>query len=510
MDKRFVMRLFPLQLARRIAQGPQLAVTQLHRFLPWLLEADDRYRATSRLFIRLLALIYFAAFLAIAFDIRGLVGTEGILPAGEHLAYLKSGAGDVAWLRFPTLFWIDHSDASLVAAAYVGCALSLLLLFGWRPLLSSIVLFVLYLSLFRVGQTFFNFQWEYLLLESGFLAILLVALGPSRLLVFLFHWLLFRLRFLSGLSKLLSGDPSWQSLTTLNYYFETQPLPHMGSWYAHQLPDWLLKTGTGFTLFVELIVPFFIFLPRPFRLFAALATITIQVLIILTSNHNFINLLTIALCLFLLDDRALRKLPGIGRPTSSHRTAGRFGKTVLSMLAAILLTSSSYAIYEFVTDRRAETAWDAPVNWVRGWGMGNVYHVFPSMQTERQELVIEGSDDGRHWQAYRFKYKPNSEDERPAFIVPWHPRLDWMMWFIPPQNPAMRPWFERFMWRLRTNSEAVTSLLAHNPFPEKGPRHLRVMAYRFRFTTPQERERTGKVWHSTLLGEFPNVPPRSP
>ncbi|WP_078120040.1 lipase maturation factor family protein [Thiosocius teredinicola] len=480
------------------------------RLLPWLLDTDERYRVTSRLFIRVLALIYFAAFFAIAFDIRGLVGEQGILPAGDHLAYLQSGAADIAWLRFPTLFWLNHSDTSLVTAAYAGCGFAVLLFFGWRPLLSSIVLFVLYLSLFQVGQIFFNFQWEYLLLESGFLAIFLLALGPSRLLVFLFHWLLFRLRFLSGLSKLLSGDPAWQSLTTLNHYFETQPLPHIGSWYAHQLPDWLLKTGTGFTLFVELVVPFFIFLPRPFRVFAALATIMIQVLIILTSNHNFINLLTIALCLFLLDDRILARLPLLGRADQVNRPSRPIGKVLLAVVAGALITAGSYSAYEFITDRRAETAWNAPVNWVRGWGLGNVYHVFPNMQTERQELVIEGSDDGRHWRAYRFKFKPNSPDESPPFIVPWHPRLDWMMWFVPPQNPAMRRWFEQFMWRLHANSPDVTALLAHNPFPDHGPRYLRVMAYRFRFTSVEERERTGKIWHTTLLGEFPNVPPRVP
>jgi uncharacterized membrane protein YphA (DoxX/SURF4 family) len=369
---------------------------------------------------------------------------------------------------------------------------------------------VLYLSLFRVGQIFFNFQWDYLLLEAGFLSIFLTA-GPNRLLVFLFHWLLFRLRFLSGLSKLLSEDPSWRSLTTLNHYFETQPLPHMGSWYAHQLPDWVLRGGTGATLFIELVVPFFIFLPRPFRLFAALATITIQVLIILTSNHNFINLLTIALCLFLLDDRAIGRLVP-DRLGHRIKEPGRSLLTtvLLPLIGTLLLISSSLAMYEFVTDRRENDAWSSAVSWVRGWGLGNVYHVFPSMQTERQELLIQGSNDGRTWQAYRFRYKPNNTDERPAFIVPLHPRLDWMMWFVPPQNPAMRPWFERFLWQLHQNAAEVTGLLRHNPFPDKGPRYLRVLSYRYRFTTRQEREQTGKVWHAVLLGEFPNVPPRRP
>jgi len=479
-------------------------------WLPFLLQTDERYRLTSHLFLRLIALIYLAAFLSSALEITGLVGEQGILPVGDYLRGLEQRFGPLSWIRFPTLFWIDHSDASLAFVSYAGCFFAVTLLIGWRPLLSTIMLFVLYVSLLRAGQFFFNFQWDYLLLEAGFLSIFLTA-GPNRLLIFLFHWLLFRLRFLSGLSKIISDDPSWSGLTTLRYYFETQPLPHMGSWYAHQLPDWLLRTGTGLTLFVELVVPFFIFLPRPFRLFAALATIGIQLLIILTSNHNFINLLTIALCLFLLDDRALSGLvPRWMRPQSGVRKGGLAIIAALPLAAAILVSASAFAIYEFVGDRRTETAWNAPVNWVRAWGLGNVYHVFPTMQTERQELVIEGSTDGRTWLPYRFRYKPNTPDDRPAFIVPLHPRLDWMMWFVPPQNPIMRGWFESFLWRLHENSPTVTALLGNSPFPNEGPRYLRVLVYRYRFTTPSERAQSGRIWHAEYLGEFPRVPPRHP
>jgi len=475
-----------------------------------LLAPDERYRQAGRLFLRSIALIYLAAFISAALDITGLVGEQGILPAGEYLSALQQRFAGVSWLRFPTLFWLNHSDASLLAASYAGCFFAVMLFIGWRPLLSTVMLFVLYLSLFRVGQIFFNFQWDYLLLEAGFLSIFLTA-GPSRLLVFLFHWLLFRVRFLSGLSKILSGDPSWRDLTALKHYFETQPLPHMGAWYAHQLPDWLLKTGTGFTLFVELIVPFFIFLPRPFRLFAAAATIGIQVLIILTSNHNFFNLITIALCLFLLDDQALRRLlPDwlLGRAGAERRAI--LLPTISGVAAAALVLASGYAVYQFVTDRRDDDAWNTPLGWVQGWGLANVYHVFPVMQTERQELVIEGSDDGRNWRPYRFRYKPNAPGDVPRFIVPLHPHLDWMIWFIPGQNPAMRHWFERFIWRLHQNAPAVTALLADNPFPDKGPRYLRVLAYRYRFSTPRQREATGDIWQAEYLGEFPRVPARVP
>ena len=482
-----------------------------------LLSRAPGYELATRLFLRLLALIYLAAFYSASCEITGLVGTEGILPAGEYLDHLADRFGPVAWLRFPTLFWFDHGDTTLLVASYLGMLFAVLLLIGWRPLLATIALFLLYLSLSRVGQVFFNFQWDYLLLETGFLSIFLTR-GPSVLLVFLFHWLLFRLRFLSGLSKLLSGDPSWADLTSLNHYFETQPLPHIGAWYAHHLPTPVLQFGTGLTLFVELIVPFFIFLPRPFRLLAAGLTIAIQLMIIATSNHNFINLLTIALCLFLLDDRAIRALlPWRSNPVTQPPGRGPARKRprpiayLTAMLMAVpILFASTLGVGDFVAGTHGQAKWDTPVNWVRAWGLGNVYHVYPTMQTERQELSVEGSLDGSEWHQYRFRYKPNSVDDRPTFIVPLHPRLDWMIWFIPPQSEAMRYWFERFLWQLMQGSPSVLALLANDPFEGRPPRYLRIMAYRYRFTTPAERADNGRIWHAELLGQFPRVPPRNP
>lgn len=478
-------------------------------WLPPLLEADRRFRLAAQLFLRVLALIYLAAFLSTALEITGLVGLQGILPASDYLNGIHAHIGHLGWLRFPTLFWIDSSDTALMVVSYLGCTFSVLLFVGFRPLLSLIILYVLYLSLYKVGQMFFNFQWEYLLLEAGFLAIFLTA-GASRLLIFLFHLLLFRLRFLSGVSKLSSGDPVWANLTALQHYFETQPLPHMGAWYAHHLPEWLLRTGTGFTLFVELIVPFFIFLPRSFRLFAAAATILIQLLIIATSNHNWINLLTIALCLFLLDDQALRRmLPRWLLRDSATTTTPPRRVVALSLVAVLIIPTSIYSAWEFL-DNRPSLGWSHPVNWVRGWGLGNAFHVFPTMQTERHELTIQGSRDGIEWHDYAFRYKPNAAGDRPAFIVPLHPRLDWMIWFIPPRHPGMRPWFERFMQRLSENSPSVTALLARNPFPVERPRYLRILVHRYRFTTPDERARSNHIWVTEYLGQFPHVRPRSP
>jgi hypothetical protein len=414
------------------------------------------------------------------------------------------------------VFWFNSSDLALHAVTILGCVVSLLLFFGYRTRISLIILFILYLSLLHAGQIFLLFQWDTLLLEAGFLAIFLTG-GPSHLLLFLFHWLLFRLRFMSGVSKLASGDPSWANLTTLNYYFETQPLPHAGAWYFQQLPEWLLHGGVLLVFFTELVVPFFIFLPRRFRLFAAATTICMQLLIIATSNHNWINLLTIVLCLFLLDDDIMRRIV----PAPLHRfislqnsttakSAQRWRQYALPVFAVLILLSSITAFSAMVSSIRYPEALARTMFLVRSWGIGNIFHVFPTMQTERQELQIEGSNDGIEWKSYSFKYKPGALDKRPEFIVPHQPRLDWMIWFVPPRNPDMLYWFEGFLARLHEGSADVLDLLEYNPFPDKPPAYLRVQAFQYHFTTMAEREQTGNWWKREYLGEFPFVRPRMP
>jgi hypothetical protein len=481
-----------------------------------LFEAATDRELAAWLFVKGLALVYAAAFASLAVQIDALAGPDGILPFQRVLdgAFAEEGYG--ALLRLPTLFWLDSSNAALQGAAFAGAVVSLLLALGRiRPRPALALLFVLYLSLYHAGQIFTTFQWDTLLLESGFLAIFL-ADAPTRLIVLLYEWLLFRLRFLSGYFKLASGDPSWRDFTALDYYFETQPLPHVGSWYAHQLPQWLLKAGVGFTLFAELVVPFFIFLPRPFRIFAAATTILAQLLIIATSNHNFINLLTILLCLFVLDDRSVawllpasvRDRIGGGAP---RRGPGVLAGTLAVAAAVLVLAVSSSVMLASQARRPPPRALAALTGVAPALGIGSLYHLFPTMQTERQELRIFGSYDGQTWEAYAFRYKPDAPDQAPRFIVPHQPRLDWMMWFVPPQWPDTGFWFAPFLEALRQNRGAVTRLLERNPFEGKPPPSmLRVLAYRYRFTTPQERARTGNWWKAQYLGEYPDVAPRRP
>jgi len=485
-------------------------------FAPWLSETTGRalcfaaseateYRRVSALFLRLLALIYVIAFASFGVQILGLVGSQGILPLPEDLAYWSTQMGPERFWHLPTLFWLDSSDLALQAAPIIGCVFAILLFLNILPRLSLVATFVLYLSLLHAGQVFMNFQWDYLLVEAGFLAILVP--GRSRMVVWLLRWLLFRVRFLSGASKLVSGDPTWASLTALYYYFETQPLPNPVSWYVQQLPPWILKTGTGATLFIELVVPFMMFLPRPFRLFAAAATVLIQVLILTTSNHNFFNLLTITLCLFLLDDRALERLlprrlwAAIGSrapapPASRHRGL------LLGLLGALIVFVSSVQGWELLS-RHPAPDWAAAVAGpVGATRVVNRYHVFPVINTKRLEVIIQGSRDGKHWREYHFRYKPGDPARRPPFVVPHQPRLDWMLWFVWQRDPMSLAWFERFAQRLLENAPPVTALLEENPFPGEPPRYLRVTLYLYRFTTPEERAASGDWWVRTPVGPF--------
>ena len=475
------------------------------------LRLSEEHQVTSWLFIKMLSVVYFAAFLSIAVQITGLAGSNGILPIDELLEYAYQQRGYQAFLYLPTLFWINSSDLALQVVAYAGCLFSIALFFGYRKKMMLILLFVSYLSLFHAGQIFLTFQWDTLLLEAGFLAIFLTE-GPSHLIIFLYHWLLFRLRFMSGVSKLSSGDTSWSNLTTLNYYFETQPLPHVGAWYFHQLPEWLLQTGVAFTFFTELIVPFFIFLPRKFRIFAAAVTISMQLLIIATSNHNWINILTIVLCMFLLDDRIIKKLlPGFLLPDgTSEKNNNRKITYALPLIAVLIISSSVLIFLKMTSNIKTPGIITQSTTLIRTWGIGHDFHVFPTMQTERHELQIEGSYDGKNWKAYQFKYKPGPIAQRPQFIVPHQPRLDWMIWFIPPQHPHFMNWFNRFIIRLKQGSPEVLALLKHDPFKDRPPEFIRVQVFQYEFTNAKERQETANWWKYKHLGLFPYVKPRNP
>jgi hypothetical protein len=399
--------------------------------------------------------------------------------------------------------WLNRSDVFLRAVWIAGSCLSLFLLFGVNARVVRIGLFVLYLSLDTAGQVFMNYQWNALLLEAGFLAIFL---GSEVVIVKLFRWLLCRLIFLSGIVKLLSHDPAWRHLTALPVHYQTQPLPTPLAWYFYHLPDWFQRMSVIFVFFVELVVPWFVLAPRRLRLLAGLAITLLQLLIFLTGNYAFFNLLTISLCLFLLDDVVLiRILP--------RRLTFRLNKrvhpscrpvwwrTVCGIVATFVLFVSGFEMAGELSGRRWAPA-ETVIRAVSPFEIVNTYGLFAVMTTTRPEIIVEGSNDGTNWVPYQFKYQPGNLSRAPLWVQPHQPRLDWQMWFAALGNDQTDPWVLHFLARLLEGRPEVLGLLSHNPFPDAPPQYVRALVYDYRFTTSAERKATGHWWKRELQGSY--------
>jgi predicted DCC family thiol-disulfide oxidoreductase YuxK len=471
----------------------------LYRPSQWLWGRDyapPRFDLVSWLFLRAIGMIYLAAFISFGVQALGLIGSHGILPLSEFTAAIRAQVGLERYWQFPMVFWLDQSDFAIQATCWAGAALSPLLIFNLVPRLSSFFLYVLYLSLFYAGQTFTGFQWDVLLLESGFLALFLsMATKPG---IWLLRWLLFRFMFLSGAVKLLSGDPTWAKLSALSYYFQTQPLPTPLAWYAHHLPQGILTASTAATFVIELGLPFLIFCPRRLRFVAAFGFLLLEFLIVLTGNYTFFNLLNMALCLVLFDDAALRKvLPQrLTQFVLLHARKIKPGKIVslaAKACALFIVCVSLVQIYGVFGGRIS-----APAMWITNeiapLSIVNTYGLFAVMTTARPEIIIEGSDDGVHWREYAFKYKPGDVRRPPQWNIPHQPRLDWQLWFAALGTPSENPWFSRFLERLLQNTPEVTALLGRNPFPHKPPLYVRALLYDYRYSSREEKETTGAWW----------------
>ena len=494
-------------VAYGVIAGHRSFFSRLTRLVPGPDPAPPSYFIARSVYLRLLGAAYLAAFVSLASQATGLFGPEGIAPVGEYLDAVRARAGSSAPFWAPTVFWLGTGDAALVAAAWTGAALSTLLIVGVLPAILSLILWALYLSFASIGNVFLSFQWDALLLEAGFLAIFLSpwtrALDartnppPPAPAIGLHRWLLFRLMFLSGAVKLLSADPSWRSFAALRHHFETQPLPNPVSWFVHHLPDPVLLAGAAFTFFVELVVPFFVFGPRRVRAAAFWLLLIFQFAVAATGNYTFFNLLSAALALFLLDDRQWGK--GVAerhrrRPDAPARPARALNRVFVPVAALLIALSSA----QFA----ARLGWTgAPVRavlgalaWAAPFHLTSAYGLFAVMTTERPEIVIEGSADGETWRAYEFKHKPGDPGRRPAIAAPFQPRLDWQMWFAALSRYQANPWLLNFMGRLLQGSAPVEALLKTNPFPDEPPARMRAVLYDYRFSTPDERRRTGRWW----------------
>ena len=462
-----------------------------------------RYQIITWLFLRLLGLTYLVAFISFAVQASALIGADGVLPVEYYLTAVKEQLGTDAYMRLPTLFWFSSVDGFIKFVCIAGIVLSLLLITGFLLRTSLIVLYVLYLSLVNGGQDFMSFQWDFLLLECGFLAIFLP--WGSTIIVWLYRWLVFRFMFLGGVVKLVSGDKSWDSLTALGYHFETQPLATPLSWYVHHLPESVLMTATGMTLIVELLVPFLIFTPRRFRHIAAWCFLIIETCILLTGNYNFFNLLTIFMCLFLFDDAAIKRLMPyrVLAMISNHKysTAGMVASSFALLMALVSIHMGATQITR-VVGRDWGMQYSATYRFLAPFGIVNAYGPFAVMTKVRNEIVIEGSADQITWQEYQFKYKPGDLDKCPGWVAPHQPRIDWQMWFAALNKPEHERWLFNLLIRLLQNSEPVTAIFKHNPFPDDPPASIRARFYEYTFTSAEARKETGQCWSRSLIGEY--------
>lgn len=470
------------------------------------------YGLIGRVFLQALGVIYAIAFASLFVQLPGLVGKQGLLPVQGYLEAVQAELGGAgAWFA-PTLAWLQPEAGFLQLVALVGAAAAALVIGGILTVPCLVVAWIAYLSLVVAGQSFLSSPWDHLLLEAGFLAIFLAPFSRSATyrseidasprVVWLFRFLLFRLTFGSGVAKLAGGDPAWSGFTALQYHFETQPLPTALAWFAHRLPAGLLSAGTFFLLIVELVIPFLYFFPRRPRLFAAAVTAAAQVAMLLTGNYAFFNWLVLALCLFLLDDAALRRLFRLPQKASAPEMPLHPARR--AVLAAVGILIVFLGSLQIIGAFRRPAPFSAVVQAFAPFRIVNDYgrDLFAVMTVQRPEIVIEGSADGETWKEYVFRHKPGDPKRAPGWIAPHQPRLDWQMRFAALGTPEDQPWFVPLVAHLLQGSPDAVSLLAENPFPGKPPAFVRASLYLYRFSTPEERRRDGAWWRREFKAPY--------
>ena len=516
----------PIAILRRIWFGKDLKL--------------PTYHIASALFLRLLGVVYLIAFVSLWTQINGLVGDHGILPLANYLDAVDQHFSQATppaspgW-NLPTLAWISPHDGFLNILCGAGTTLSVMLIAGLLPLPTLVLLWGIYLSLFHAGQDFLSFQWDILLLETGFAAIFLAPFSwrskfladrhPPRLAIWLLWWILFRLMLESGAVKLtwntwdigpdgLPAPNTWKSLTALDFHYWTQPLPMWTSWYAAKLPQWFQKLSVVFVLAVELGMPWLIFGPRILKYIACGAITLLMILIAATGNYNFFNLLTIVLCILLLDDKAWpqflrRRIRGTDWPVLASPT--RWRTVLLIPFAALALLLGVQQVKEAVAPAQHREPSLAADLHIAQFCLVNEYGLFRQMTETRPEIIIEGSTVGTDWKPYEFKWKPGDLSQAPRFNTPHQPRLDWQMWFealrlerihtatgtVDPR--LMSPWFQSFLMCLRAANRKCWTCWPAIRSPTARQGSLRIQLYQYRFTDADERRNSGEWWHRTQV-----------
>jgi lipase maturation factor 1 len=517
---------------------------------PW-----DRFLARW-IFLRALGAIYFSAFYPLVFQIRGLIGPEGILPASE---YLKSVAEQVGYSRYwyvPSLLWFSSGGHMLAAICWVGMAAAVLLVFNIWPRGMLVVCFLCFLSFVSAAGEFSGYQSDGMLLEAGFLALFLAPGGfrpglgearpPVRAALYLLLWEWFRIYFESGVAKIAGGDLEWRNFTAMDEYYQDGPLPTWIGWYAQHLPHWFHAASAFFTLALELVLIWAAFLPRPFRIALFFIVTPWQIGIILTANYTFLNYLVLILAFLLLDDRFLMRFfpakwkqplltrsitPPIQSPPAStdqfsilaassgsetHAVPARkeppldWRQNIRSWTAPVRVTVNTILLTWILYATTAQMVWmfapvplpTSPVALLDPFRIANRYGLFAVMTRGRYEIEFQGSNDGQTWTAYPFRYKPQELDKPPRIYAPYQPRLDWNLWFASLGEWHDNPLVLRAERRLLSNDDDVLALFAANPFPQGPPRQVRAVLYQYWFTSLAEKRAHGLWWRREWLGLY--------
>jgi hypothetical protein len=519
------------------------------------------YLISRWVFLRCLGGIYFSAFFALLFQVKGLIGTHGILPAAE---YLHDG-DHLGLMRFwyaPTLMWFSSSDRMLLGLMWAGLIASVLLIANFWPRVMLVLCFVCFLSFVGAAQDFSGYQSDGMLLEAGFISLFLAPGGlwpgwgadrpAARAAQLLLLWEWFRIYFESGLVKLLSGDPTWRNLTAMYEYYQNGPLPTWIGWYMQHLPHWFHIASAGATLAMELAMVWMAFLPRQWRIACFFVVTAWQVVVIATANYAFLNYIVLVLAILLLDDdflrrfvpeqwgRALRNAPRVGLPEEEMRgffaplrmttldigrpaedsadeksdVASRNGegrRTLRQRLAslelavrAVMLTWIFYAttvlLVRMVWQEEPFPTWPAAV--LDPFRIANRYGLFAVMTPHRYEIEFQGSNDGQNWTAYPFRYKPQDVHERPRIYAPYQPRFDWNLWFASLGPWLQNPMVPRTEELLLEGDQDVLGLFRGDPFPGAPPKYMRAVLWQYWFSTPEEKRREGVWWTRKYLGTY--------
>lgn len=490
--------------------------TCFHFFEP----PDNEYWLTRIVFLRGLGLVYAVAFFSLSWQLTALFGDGGLLPVGRYLQRI-AGAYPSTWSAFgqlPTLFWIDASDDFMAWICRGGLALSGIVALGYANAPIMAVLWFVYMSFVHVGQVFYSFGWEILLLEAGFLAIFLSPAWnpnlitprspPPKVVIWLLRWVVFRVMFGAGMIK-IRGDECWRDLTCLMYHLETQPIPNPISWYWHQTPPLFHKIEVLGNHVVELIVPWAVFGPRYLRVGAGMLLIAFQLALIVSGNLSWLNWLTIVLCISCFDDsvcrwlftrRTLDAVGALPRPTRLWWPR----VYVLACLCALVVYLSVAPVRNLLSDRQQMNSSFDRLHLV------NTYGAFGHVGKERYEIILSGTTDpypsaNSRWIEYEFPCKPGSPERRPCVISPFHYRLDWHIWFAAMSDIQRHPWLAHLVYQLLRGDEDIIQLLDGNPFPDGPPRFIRADLYRYEFTRYQDNPTAW--WTRTRVGAY--FPPLS-